>query len=81
MGWRFRKRIKIFSGFYVKQVSQEQDSIEEIKSIALYIVQQEYNKNRKTIEDKKLLQLLAKKNNNMKPVPMGALDTSKTEYK
>ena len=53
-------------GHMLIQVSQELDYIEEIKSIALNIVQQEYNKKRKIIENKKLLLLSAKKNNNMK---------------
>ena len=44
------------------QVFQVQDYIEEIKSVALYIIQLKYNKNRKIIEDKKLLQMSAKKN-------------------
>ena len=52
-------------GHMLIQAFQEQDYIEEIKSIVLLIVQQEYNKNRQIIENKKLLQLSAKKNNSM----------------
>ncbi len=52
-------------GHMLIQVSQELDCIEEIKSIVLNKVQQEYNKKHKIIENKKLLLLSAKKNNNM----------------